>query len=107
MSALATEIESFLRRRGEWVATDELCLIFHVEPRELRTREDKPGLCSDFAISGPRGFRHIAACTDAEWRQFAERIHAHGAAELRRISTLRMKREGVPTQPVTEPTLPQ
>jgi len=96
MSALAAEIEAFLLKREGWIAADELCLIFHVEPRELRTSGEKPGLCSAFAISGPRGFRHINRCTDAEWQQFSERIHAHGLAELRRVFTLRQKREAEP-----------
>jgi hypothetical protein len=97
MSTLATEIESFLLRRAIWVATDEICLIFYVDPRELRAQGDKPGLCSEFAISGPHGFRHISTCTNEEWLQFSERIHAHGLSELRRISALRIKREGAVT----------
>jgi len=96
MNALAQEIEVFLLDRQTWISAEELCAAFHVEPRELRATGDTPGLCSDFAISGARGFRHINRCTDEEWRAFSERMHAHGLAELRRVSTLRWKREGVP-----------
>ena len=96
MNALAAEVESFLRRRQTWVSTQELCLLFHVEPRELRATGEKSGLCSDFAISGPQGYRHVNACTAAEWLSFSERLHSHGLAELRRAATLRLKREGAP-----------
>ena len=92
MNSLAANIEVFLERRKCWVTADELCLIFHVEPRELRTREGQPGLCSVFAISGPQGFRHIHHCTDEEWEQFRNRMRGHAISELTRVSNLRKKR---------------
>ena len=96
MKTLAQEIEVFLLQRKDWISAEELCLIFHVEPRELRATGETPGLCSDFAISGARGFRHINCATNEEWHAFSERLHSHGLAELRRVNTLRWKREGTP-----------
>ncbi len=102
MSALAAEIDAFLERRKCWVTAEELCLIFHVEPRELRTRDSVPGLCSNFAISGPLGFRHIRHCTDEEWAHFHSRMRGHAISELTRVSHLQKIRAA---QAVAEPSL--
>lgn len=85
MNELAAAIESFLLKQGAWVGSEDLCLIFHVE---LRATGEVPGLCSAFAISGTRGFRHIASCTEEEWQGFQARLRAHGIAELRRVRLL-------------------
>ena len=93
MNTLADSIEAFLKRREHWVCAEDLCLVFHVEPRQLRSTDGRPGLCSHFAISGPNGFRHIDHCTEAEWQQFHDRMRKHGIAELVRVKTLRKRRE--------------
>lgn len=92
MSALAASIDEFLLRQGGWVDSDALCLVFHVDPRELRATGDTPGLCSSFAISGPRGFRHIHNATEEEWHHFESKMRKHGIAELVRVKNLRQKR---------------
>lgn len=89
-------IEEYLLRRGGWVSAAELARLFSVKQRELRTRDDKPGLCSNFAISGNAGFKHVRKATDQEWRHFEARLRAHGIAELARVKRLRIARQDRP-----------
>ena len=90
--AKADTIAAFLLKRGGWVSSEDICLVFQVEPRELRATDTIPGLCSQAAISGPKGFRHINTCTDEEWCHFQARLRAHGLSELRRVELLGQKR---------------
>ena len=87
------QIEDYLFYHGDWVATENLVYVFNIDPRQLRSNGSQPGLCSDFAISGPRGFRHILKCTDQEWNFFEARIRTHGLSELHRVSVLKQKRD--------------
>jgi len=100
MSTLADSIEAFLKRREHWVSADDLCVVFQVDPRQLRSTDGRPGLCSAFAISGSKGFRHIEHCTEVEWQHFHDRMRKHGIAELVRVKTLRKRREALAAQPV-------
>ena len=90
--AKADAIAAFLFKRGGRVSSDDICLVFQVEPRELRATNEIPGLLSESAISGPKGFRHIDTCTDAEWTLFEARIRSHGLSQLHRVSVLSQKR---------------
>lgn len=96
----ADALAAFLLKHSGWVSSEELCLVFQVEPRELRSTNDLPGLCTEFAISSAKGFRHIDACTDQEWSSFEKRIRAHGKSELRRVEILSEKR--IQTKPQLE-----
>ena len=89
---LAHRLEAYLLAARGWVSADELCAAFHVTKRQLRAREDQPGLCSHYAISGFRGFRHVAHCTQAEFDQACRRITAHAEGELARGGKLRQRR---------------
>jgi len=106
MSALAASIEAWLLAQRGWVDSDALCVVFHVDARELRATGDAPGLCSHFAISGPRGFRHIANATEEEWIHFHARMRAHGINELRRVKALRLRRAAALAKPQLELALP-
>ena len=88
----ADAIAAFLLKHRGWVSSEEICLAFQVEPRELRTTNEVPGLSTEFAISSARGFRHIDTCSDAEWALFENRIRSHGRSELRRVEILGLKR---------------
>jgi len=98
MNAKAAAIEFFLLRRADWVSAQEICRAFQVDERELRATKEIPGLCSAFAISGNRGFRHIETCTADEWTAFEARIRSHGISELVRVKNLRTRRNAVQTQ---------
>ena len=99
MSALADSIESWLLAQRGWVDSDALCLVFHVDPRELRATGDTPGLCSGFAISGSRGFKHIGNATEEEWQHFHDKMRKHGINELRRVKALRLRRAAALAKP--------
>lgn len=93
MTDLAEQIEAYLREQRGWVKAADLVRRFNLrDERHLRAIGDKPGLCSAFAISGNKGFRHIEFCSDGEWHRFSERIRQHGIAELVRVKRLRLKR---------------
>ena len=92
-SEKSAEVEAFLLRETTWVRSDAICLRFQVRERYLRAFGDQPGICSAFAISGMKGFRHIRCCTDAEWMEFRMQLNAHATSEMSRVKTLGRKRE--------------
>ena len=98
MSALAASIKHWLLLQRGWVDSDALCMVFHVDPRELRATGPQPGLCSQFAISGPRGFKHVHNATEEEFQAFYNRMRAHGIHELKRAQTLLRARQTVKPQ---------
>ena len=85
-------IEAYLLAARGWVSAVELCTAFNVSKRDLRARDGRPGLCSEYAISGNRGFRHVAHCTKDEFERSCHRITEHAEAELRRVTQQRLKR---------------
>lgn len=89
---LANRIEAYLLAAKGWVSADDLCAAFNVTKRQLRARDDQPGLCSQYAISGTKGFRHVVHCTQAEFDHACHRITKHADAEKRRETQLRHKR---------------
>ena len=83
------EIEKCLVAHGGWVSAAFLVDDFGLsDERELRATGDKPGLCSAFAISGKRGFRHVRCCTQQEFDEFYSRMRSHGIGELVRARRL-------------------
>jgi hypothetical protein len=82
MNELAQKIEAFLLDNHRWVKSDEICQKFEVRPRQLRALDDQPGLCSEFAISGDKGFKHVAHATPDEFHRSYRRSRKHGIAEL-------------------------
>lgn len=93
---LAARIEAYLLTRKGWVTAAELCDAFGVTERSLRAMGGKPGLCSDCAISGDRGFRHVFNATDAEFTSAYDRIRRHGLGELLHARKLQGKRRHRP-----------
>jgi|SRR5579871_3019499 len=87
-----TPIEEYVLRNGGWVQAAELVRLFNIRPRDLRSRHDKPGICSDFAISSNDGFKHVLNASSDEWTEFENRIRAHATAELKRVKQLRKTR---------------
>jgi len=85
---LAEQIEQHLLTRGAWVPSDEICALFAVTDRQLRQVNDSPGLCSAFAISSQKGFKHVAKATTREWLHFKHRLRKHGISELVRVRNL-------------------
>jgi len=89
-AALKEAIEQHLLTAGGsgWVKSAELCERFAIAERQLRKVGDQDGLCSDFAISSDKGFKHIARATTAEWLAFKHRMRNHAIAELVRTRNL-------------------
>jgi hypothetical protein len=87
-----SQIEHYLLLRPDWVSAAELVRTFRVDERELRAHNGAPGLCSSFALSGKRGYKHVRHATDEEWAAFEERIRSHGISELTRVKELRARR---------------
>lgn len=99
----AAEIDEYLLGAGGWVPAAEICARFQVNERALRGLGERPGLCSAFAISGDKGFKHIRHATPGEWERFSSRLKQHAISELVRIKRLRLKRAAFLVQrpPVT------
>ncbi len=79
------EVEAYLLECKEWIPTAEICARFNVTARQLRVTGLAQGLCSGFAISGDKGFKHVACATRAEWLTFKHRLRKHGIRELVRV----------------------
>ena len=101
---LTHSIERYLLDRATWVPSQELCTSFGISPRQLRQVNDHPGLCSAFAISGDKGFKHITRATTSEWLHFKHRLRKHGISELVRVRTLDRHRRNA-TRVTRAPTL--
>ena len=98
MNDLAPQIEAFLLAAGGWVPAGVLCAQFNVGERALRCVERKPGLVSEFAISGDKGLKHVENATKAEWLRFKARILYHATGELRRLRRLAARRNALQRQ---------
>ncbi len=88
-------IEQYLLAIGTWVPAQDICDTFHVTERQLRQVGDEEGLCSGFAISGDKGFKHVSLATPDEYLRFKHRIRGHGIQELRRVRDLDKRRHEV------------
>lgn len=100
---IATKIEAYLFEREGWVLAAELEERFDVNERAFRSTGRRPGLCSEFAISGDKGFRHIAHATDAEFSRCYTRLRGHGLGELVHARKLLRKRYAVCTVRASAP----
>lgn len=89
---LTQRIEMYLLTVEAWVPADELCSIFKVAERQLRQVGEQPGLCSGFAISGDKGFKHVSLASTDEWLRFKHRLRKHGIQELCRVRDLDKRR---------------
>lgn len=89
------QIEAYLLARAAWVPARELCERFGVRERELRALDERPGLCSTIAISGNKGFKHIALATTDEWRRHYARERKHSIMALVNLRQKRRLRERV------------
>jgi hypothetical protein len=78
-----------------WVKSAALCERFAITERQLRKVGDQDGLCSDFAISSDKGFKHIARASTREWLAFKHRMKRHGIGELVRARNLDRRRSSV------------
>lgn len=91
MSDAATSqmIEHYLLRHAGWIPAANIVEEFGLgDERVLRAAGSKPGLCTAFAISGPRGLRHVRCCTQPEFDAFYSRMRKHGIGELVRARKL-------------------
>ena len=105
MTTRAAEIEAFLLRHATWIDTQTLLVAFQIEERELRQTGDVPGLCTEFAISGNKGFRHIDCCTAEEFADFTNRLRPHAIHTLMRIKKLRERFDARQLNPQLEMAL--
>ncbi len=96
---LSQRIDMYLRTCYHWVPTAALCEIFFINERALRTIGNRPGLCSNFAISGDKGFKHVRNATADEFDTFRFRIRSHAVSELRRLKILTIARSSELTGP--------
>ena len=79
-----------------WVKSDKLCKMFDLpSDRALRKVGNQEGLCSAFAISGDKGFKHVTKATPAEYKRFKHRLRKHAINELRRVRNLDQRRHQV------------
>ncbi len=88
---LSSRIEQYLLNSRGWVGAAELCRVFVVNERAFRADGRRRGLCSNFAISGDRGFRHIGCATDEEFANAHTRMRRHAVSEF--IHARDLKRE--------------
>jgi len=86
-------LENYLIKRADWVPADEICKVFDVSERALRAVGDTPGLCTRFAISGPKGFKHVSIATRAEYLRAKHRLRRHAISELVRARDLDRRRQ--------------
>jgi len=89
---LKEAIESYLLSApgSGWVKGKELAKHFDLRSdRALRKMGNKPGLCTEFAISGNKGLKHIDRATPGEFREYYARERKHSLSAL---VTLRQKR---------------
>jgi hypothetical protein len=105
MNAAARQIEGYLLRAGGWVSSRDLQLVFGISERALRRDGNQPGLCSEFAISGVKGFRHVKNATDEEFSESYRRARKHGIGELVGARKRKAYRERLLTTPPPEPVL--
>lgn len=82
LNDLATRIDAYLLASRGWVGAAEICQVFGVNERALRADRARPGLCSGCAISGDRGFRHVACATDEEFSYAYGRMRRHALGEM-------------------------
>jgi len=81
-----------------WIKSSELCSLFDIKERQLRAVGDRSGLCSDFAISGDKGFKHVSRATPAEFLRCKHRLRRHAIAELVRARNLdRLRAQSIRT----------
>ena len=95
-TGLKDQIERFLLERGGWVPGSVICAAFELRSdRILRGVGSKPGLCSDFAISSDKGFKHIRCASSREYIAFKHRMRRHAVAELSRSRLLDQRRNNL------------
>ena len=96
---LEQRIEEYLLSQplSGWVKADVLCARFEINERQLRKVGNQEGLCSAFAISGDKGFKHVTKATTSEYKRFKHRLRKHAINELRRVSRLDQRRHQVIT----------
>jgi len=86
MNELREQMRQYLLARPHWVATEDIIRDFDLsDDRPLRYTAGKPGLCSLFACSSNKGFKHVVHATTKEYIRFKRRIRGHGISELIRI----------------------
>ena len=104
MTADPAQIEAWLLTQLDWVSSFDLCERFFLNERVLRNTGETPGLCSDFAISSARGYKHFSNATISEFLTFAHGETRAAVTRFRRIRRMKAKRHNVlvATQPLTE-----
>lgn len=92
----SAEIEAYLLSHGGWIPAAIIVEEFGLgDERMLRATGAQPGLCTAYAISGPRGLRHVRCCTQPEFDAFYSRMRKHGIGELVRARRLLRARRKV------------
>lgn len=98
---LSRQIEIFLLANNQWISTQTLCDRFQINERSLRASGNQPGLCTDFAISGNKGFKHIRHATFEEYQSAHKRILSHLRHEAARLRSWRIARHNQVTKAQT------
>ena len=99
MIDLEQRIEDYLlEATGDgWIKSKVLCARFEIKERQLRKVGSTPGLCSGFAISGDKGFKHVKRASKTEFLRFKHGMRKHAVSELRRVRDLDQRRHQVTT----------
>lgn len=79
-----------------WVKGAEIAARFDLRSdRVLRKVGDAPGLCTEFAISGNKGFKHIARASKSEFDDYYARERQHNISGLVTLRQKRRRRETI------------
>lgn len=89
------EIEALLIERRDWVSAAEICARFGLRERVLRSHDDHPGLCTLIAVSGNKGYKHVAFASTEEWDRHYARERGHNLTALYHLRRKRARREAV------------
>jgi hypothetical protein len=97
--------EYLLEAPGDgWVDARQLCVNFDIDERRLRNKGNTQGLCSRFAISRSKGFKHVNRASAVEFKRFKHGMRKHAIAQLRRVRDLEHRRHQVTTA-IDSPTI--
>jgi len=84
--ALKTAIAAYLLRAPGWVSASGLAAVFGVDKRAFRQTKDKPGLCTECAISNTkRGYKHFLNATQDEFLHHYRAQRKHAIREMIRV----------------------
>jgi hypothetical protein len=87
---------------GGFVPTSQICEVFSLNDRQLRSVGTKAGLLDSFAVSstknGQHGFIHQRYLPTDQWLPIKHRLLRHAIAELRKVKRWEQARKQTTTR---------